>query len=203
MNSSKFLQRFSGCFMALTMLIVTLPSQAGLLELSLSDSDAQVGDSVTVDVVLDSPFADFTGGSLFGFGLNLDFNNTVLALTDVTMGALWDDMSPFALNADVAGLSNDPLFGVVMDEGQSSLLLFQLTFNVLSSGMTGLNLASDPDFAGESGLFYSDAFFEPVRTDVSSSLDVLLGQTSVEVPEPSILLLILMSLPLLIKRRRS
>lgn len=173
--------------------LTTAPAHAAFLSLDLSDTDAKVGDVVTLDLVLHNPFDSVTDGLLYGFGFSMDFDNQGLSLGQATMGADWEDVSALYAQTDVAGLS---MFGVP-DMGQTSLLLasFELTLN--KAGNFVLDVFSDSNLPGEQGLFYLDQSGAPVSLllDASTSLNVS------AVSEPGALALFTLGLMLAARRR--
>ncbi|HWK48321.1 MAG TPA: hypothetical protein VNR40_00475 [Steroidobacter sp.] len=125
---------------ALTALFAT-NSHAATIVLQSQSDNISVGDEFRVDVILRDAFAgQFTGDTLLAFGFNLSFNNSALSLLSSSVGAGWDDDSPF-LDVDVAG----SVFPGLSDDGTGAdILLGHLSFSALNAGNFTLALNGNP-----------------------------------------------------------
>jgi hypothetical protein len=124
---------------------------AATILLQPSSSNVSVGDELLIDVILQDAFAgEFADDVLLAFGFNLSFDSNALSLISSTIGAGWDDDSPW-LDVDVAGSA----FPGIEDDGSSvDILLARLSFNTLNAGNFALAISGNPLDNPNLGLIY-------------------------------------------------
>lgn len=134
---------------------------------------AVVGSQFDVTVAVPAPFGgSYSGDELLAFGYDLGFDSGLLGLTGVSVAGPWDDDSGFFADVDVAG----SVFESILDEGQGTLQLATLSFEVLGTGTALIDVRSDAAGNLNEGLIYLNG----------ESAD-LYGRTTVTlvpVPEP-------------------
>jgi hypothetical protein len=151
---------------ALALLSVT--SHAATVVLQNHSSVVSVGDEFLIDVILLDAFeGDFSGDELLAFGFDLSYDSAAFALTSKTVGAAWDDDTPF-LDVDLAGSA----FPGIGDDGSASaILLGQLSFSALTAGSFTLGVTGNPADNVNLGLIYlggEAAFLASAPIDVQA-----------------------------------
>lgn len=138
MNS---IRRFTLAALAALAALCATNSNAATIVLQSQSSNISVGDEFLVDVILQDVFeGDFAGDTLLAFGFNLSFDDNALSLLSSSVGAGWDDDSPF-LDVDVAGST----FPGISDDGTGvDILLGQLSFSALDAGNFTLRINGNP-----------------------------------------------------------
>ncbi|MCQ9375496.1 PEP-CTERM sorting domain-containing protein [Methyloversatilis sp. XJ19-13] len=167
------------------------------LALSLAPANVQlsapttagIGATFDVTVALMSPFGGVYGADeLLAFGFDLGFDTSLLKLANVSVAAPWDDDSAFFDDVNVAG----SVFESITDQGQESLQLATLTFEVLAVGEVFIDIHSNAGNLNH-GLTY-----------LNGENANLFGRTSVAlVPEPGTWLMMGAGLLILFLRRRN
>jgi hypothetical protein len=138
----------------------------------------QVGQSFDLQLRLDSPFDGLsTDEMLLSFGFHLGFDSSLLKLSSFTPATGWDDDSAH-LGANIFSASNFP---GIFNEGQDSLLLATLHFDVLQAGSTLVSLFTD---AGDLNQGLGYLLVDPVAFNVSEALNI-----AAPVPEPGTVVL--------------
>ncbi|MCG8613912.1 MAG: hypothetical protein MI864_25655 [Pseudomonadales bacterium] len=159
-------------------------AQAGHISLNPFSTDVAIGDTISIDIVLEDPFTGaYAGDSFLGFGFDFDYDQTGLQFTHKTMGSAWDDYSD-AFN-DTMVVGSDSNFGID-DNGQSEFLLTTLYFEVIGAGDLFLNVFSDSANSANQGLFY--IFNDVLDINASTSINVS------QVPEPPVVALFALAL---------
>ncbi|PKG84222.1 hypothetical protein CXF85_08950 [Colwellia sp. 75C3] len=188
----------------ITLLLVSLSSQATLLSVELNQDSYQIGDVLTADFIISGIEEDSVGFQklLASFDFTVSWDNSLIDYVSTTFGN--------KLNVDVG---SDQYTDVIADslalseisyawweellavqDGLNSFVLASVDFTVIGNGSSTLNL-SNLDFGDDFG----DAF-----THVSSS-DIAYSVTSgnpVDVPEPTSIILVLMGLALLVRQQK-
>jgi hypothetical protein len=189
----------------ITLLFVSLNTQATLLSIHLNQDSYQIGDVLTADLVI-SDIAEDTSAFqklLASFDLNISWDNSIIEFTSSRFGNklnVGDGGSDQHLDvmADSLGLSEishawwDEL--LVVQDGLSSFVLASVDFIVIDNGSGTL------DF---SNVAFGDDFGDDF-TDVSSSgkaYSVTSG-TPVDVPEPASIILVLMAIVLFVRQQK-
>jgi hypothetical protein len=189
----------------ITLLFVSLNSQATILSIDLDQDSYQVGDVLTADFVISEIEEDASGIQklLATFDFNIAWNNSIIEFTSSRFGNklnVGDGGSEQDLDVMVGSLGLSELSSAWWDEllavqdGLSSFVLASVDFTVIGNGSGTLDL-SKVAFGDDFG----DAF-----TDVSSS-DKAYSVTSgnpVDVPEPTSIVLVLMALVLLVRQQK-
>ena len=155
--------------------LLSTAGHAATVVLQNHSSNIAVGDEFVVDVILQDAFAgELSSDILLAFGLNASYDSAAFTLTSRTVGAMWDDDTPF-LDLDLAG-STFPGFE---NEGSNApILLGQLTFAALAAGNFTLGVSSDPaDF--NQGLIY---LFSVAGIDAQTQVSVQSDVPQVPVP---------------------
>jgi hypothetical protein len=189
----------------ITLLFVSLNSQATLLSINLNQDSYQIGDVLTADIVISDIEEDMSGFQklLASFDFNVSWDNSIIEFTSSRFGnklnvGEYPSVQDLDTMADSLGLSEissawwDELLAV--QDGLSSFVLASVDFIVIDNGLGTLdlsNLAFGDDFGG--------AF-----TDVNSN-DKAYSVTSgnpVDVPEPTSIIIVLMGLALLVRQQK-
>ncbi|MEN3158487.1 hypothetical protein ABC502_08915 [Alkalimonas sp. NCh-2] len=191
--------------MSLLLVLALSPVQAGLLYLSPSSQHVNVGELVSIDVLVDglSDSNEIVSGwdiQLLFSGLILQANNLEFALPYYTFDPDWDALYDSELQANSVNsfmtsfLLDDELF----DLQTEPLILFTLTFEALTDGFSWVTFGADPNFernvVGRDGL----------SLDLSvqgACISVGQGNCSVRVPEPASLALFTPLFLLLFRRK--
>jgi len=190
----------------ITLLFVSLNSQATLLSINLNQDSYQIGDVLTADFVISEIEEDASAFQklLATFDFNITWDNSIIEFTssrfgnklNVGDGGSEQDLDVMAGSLGLSELSSawwDELLAV--QDGLSSFVLASVDFIVIDNGSGTLDL-SNVAFGDDSG----DAF-----SDVSSS-DKAYSVTSgnpVDVPEPASIVLVLMALVLLLRQQKT
>lgn len=193
-----------------TVLMLGIPSMASatLIDFDPSDTTADLGDTIAIDIV-----ATPEAGELIGeYDFIVNFDPTILALDDLIFGPSLNDDEFFCSlvgcrgSVDVAGGVNlfelslaFPLF--LLQDGTSPIVLATLIFDTIGVGTSDLSFTGN--IAGQSPPFgiLGDEFGFPLPSAQPGTGSV----TVVQVPEPSTLLLTFSGLVILLsslRRRR-
>ncbi|PKI16549.1 hypothetical protein [Colwellia sp. 12G3] len=189
----------------LATLLISLSSQATLLNIELNQDSYQIGDVLTADFIISDIEEDAVGFQklLATFDFNVSWDNSIIEYVSTRFGnklnvgaggsdQFSDDM------ADSLGLSEtsyawwDEL--LVVQDGVSSFVLASVDFTVIGNGSGTVDL---------SNLAFGDDF-GAAFTDVSAS-DKAYSVTSgnpVDVPEPTAIILMLVALTLLVRQQK-
>lgn len=186
--------------------LVSLSSHATLLSVDLDNTDYQVGDVLSADIVISDIELDAVGFDklVASFNTNFLFDDSLLAFDHVTFGDKLDvDPDPF-----FASFQDDSLvspgnlfiqetaqaFGFDLFAAQNGLNQFVLAtvnFNVLQSGISSLSFANVA-VGDEFGFSF---------TDVQTTNASFTVANSVAVPEPSTFILVVAAMMMLLRRR--
>jgi len=189
----------------ITLLFVSLNSQATILSIDLNQDSYQIGDVLTADFIISDIEEDSAGFQklLATFDFNVSWDNSIIEYVSSSFGD--------KLNVDASG--SDQYLDVMADslgfseisfawweellavqDGLSSFVLASVDFTVIGNGSGTLdfsNVAFGDDFGGD-------------FTNVASS-DKAYSVTSgnpVNVPEPTSIILVLMALVLLARQQK-
>jgi len=189
----------------ITLLCVSINSQATLLSINLNQDTYQIGDVLTADFVISEIEDDVNAFQtlLASFDLNIAWDNTIIEFASSSFGNklnVGDSGSDQHLDvlADSLGLSEisyawwDELLAV--QDGLSSFVLASIDFTVIANGSGTLDVSK---------VTFGDDFGD-IFTDVSSSdkaYSVTSG-TPVDLPEPASFILVLMALVLLARQQK-
>lgn len=191
--------------MLLTMLLVSLNSQATLLSVELNQDSYQVGDVLTADLIISDIEEDSLGFQklLATFDFTLSWDNSITDYVSssfgnkLNVGLGGSDQSAFDIMTDSASLSEisyawwDELLPV--QDGLSQFVLASVNFNVTSVGTGILNLAN-VSFGDDFGVSFADVSSNNTSFIVNSS-------GPVDIPEPMTMVLMLVALTLLARQR--
>lgn len=146
--------------LAATLGLLSTTASAALLTLHSSASSIHVGESFTLDVLLQDPFTGHEAGEeLLAFGFNLDYDGAAFSLVSRTAGPLWTEDSEFT-GLDLSGWA----YPGIAEQG-GSILLGQLTFTALASGSFGFAAHGDPAIDFLQGLYYASGAMENLSGD--------------------------------------
>lgn len=147
-----------------------------------TDSSVLLGDTVDVQIV-----ADVTDVSIFGWGLDVDYDDQLVELENIAIGPLWDDVGA---TGDGDGLAGSTFPDSISGTG---LLLATLTFRGVGLGVSPLELSHDnpPDLT--EGFPLDPTGFETDETFLLGSIEVT--------PEPASLALLMLGGLAVIRRR--
>ncbi len=196
-NEIIVMKMLNKALLATALLFSSFAVHAGSISLLVSDQNIRIGDSFTIDLMLETPFDGlFAGDTLFGFGYDLN-HDTGLSFDGYTLADGWDDDSAFYADTDIAGSH----FPGIDDLGQDNLLLTQLGFTALNAGNFSVDVMTDSLTSFNQGLFY---LWEDRVADFSGQ--VRIDVRAVPAPATGILFLSalgLLSLSMRKKHRRS
>ncbi|OUR61566.1 hypothetical protein A9Q74_08860 [Colwellia sp. 39_35_sub15_T18] len=190
----------------LMLTLVTLSSQATLLSVDLDNTDYQVGDVLSADIVISDIELDAVGFDklVASFNTNFLFDDSLLAFDNVTFGDKLDvDPDPFFASfqdtnlassgnlfiQEVAQAFDFDLF--FAQSGLSQFVLATVNFNVLQSGVGSLNFAN-----ATVGDEFGSSFIGVQAAGASFTV-----ANSVAVPEPSTFILVIAAMMILLRRR--
>lgn len=192
--------------MLLTMLLVSLNSQATLLSVELNQDSYQVGDALTADFIISDIEEDALGFQklLATFDFMLSWDDSIINYVSSSFGNKLDvgfggsDQSAFDIMTDSVSLSEisyawwDELLPV--QDGLSQFVLASVNFNVTGTGTGILNL-TNVSFGDDFGVSFTD-----VSSNNASFIVDSVGP--VDVPEPMTMVLMLVALTLLARQRK-
>lgn len=192
----------------ITLLLVSLSSQATLLSIELNQDSYQVGDVLTADFVISEIEEDSLGFQklLGSFDFNVSWNNSIIEYSSATFGNMLDvasDPSDFSdqymdVMADSLGFGElsyagwNDLFSA--QDGVASFVLASIDFVVTGNG-SGIFELAGVDFGDDSG----GAFTHVTSSDKAYSIT---SGNPVDVPEPASIILVLMGLMLLVRQQK-
>lgn len=149
-----------------------------------------LGDQATVDIVV----SDLGGAEIGGFDFSTAWDDSILALSDVSFGSALGDTDPFSLETmidSIAGIGNVELSGLSLlfdltglQNGVDDVVLATLTFDTLSTGISGLDLIGS--ILPRGGFLSDSAGMLLATTANSGEIEVV---ASVPVPAPTSILL--------------
>lgn len=175
---------------ALTALVTALSVQAQAATITLTGPQSiALGDTFQLNVHLQQPFdGDRAGDELLAFGMDVLFDESVLALTNVALAPVWND------DASLTGVTlSGSAFPGITDQGQKALQLARLSFKVLGAGSIQVMLVGDASTSFNHGLVYL----------TSPTLSISATHTLVaSVPEPHSIALVLAGLGCVAAARR-
>ena len=190
----------------LTGLLFSLSSQATLLNIELDKSSYQVGDVLTANIIIseieegDSAIQKL----LASFEFDMSWDNTILEYSSFSFGSMLqpDSLNPsdqlIDVKADSLSLSEisyalwDELLSV--QDGLSGFVLASIDFKVSGNGSGNLTLAN-VDFGDDFGDAFTNVNTEDKAYSVTSG-------TPVDVPEPTVIILMLIGLTLLVRKQK-
>ena len=192
----------------LTALFMSLNSQATLLSIELNQSEYQVGDVLIADFVISDIEDDLIGFQklLASFEFDVSWNGLMLDYVSTSFGDKLDvDPDPFfaseQLAIDLFGqlTINETSFAFSGDlfnaqDGLGNFVLASVDFTVVGEGTDTLMLSA-VDFGDDFG----DSFMNISSTNKAYTVT---NNLPVNVPEPSVIVLMLMGLILLVRQRK-
>ncbi|HYZ83201.1 MAG TPA: cohesin domain-containing protein [Bryobacteraceae bacterium] len=180
---------------ALAALLMGGQVSAATLNLDFSSNTLTVGQSFTVNVIVNDPFAPpYESDVITGYGFNLNFSNVGLVLFNgFTFGPLFVDAGDgnpnvLAITADFLGIDS-------ATPNSNPLLLGTLNFTALAPGSTTVEIASNTAVSDE-GLVY--LFGDKFQLAGSGTVRI----NDAAIPEPSTWLLFGSALLLVIAIQR-
>lgn len=181
--------KLKSLFAALMLAAASLAGHAATVQLATLGTP-QAGQSFDLQLRLDDPFGGLGADEeLLSFGFHLGFDSSLLKLASFAPASGWDDDSAH-LGANIFSASTFP---GLANQGQTSVLLATLHFDVLQAGTTRIGLTTD---AGDLNQGVGYLFSDPVAFDASTTLVLT------PVPEPSAVVLMLGGLAGLMAWRR-
>lgn len=185
---------------------VSLNAQATLLKLQLNQQDYQIGDVVIADVVVSNIEEDFGFQKLLAsFEFTMSWDNALLHYSTTSFGSLLD-VDPYLASeqdakdtedsvrvSEISYAFSDDLF--TAQNGQNSFTLATMEFNITGSGISSLNFSDvilGDDFGGD---------FTQVNA-LNSTINVV-HNDPIDVPEPNMLLLMLIGFLALYRNAKS
>lgn len=176
-------------------LTLSFSAQSALIDFEVSQEEINHGDSFSVDLLLADPFSgQHEFDVLFGFGLNFDFDDSLLSLTSVSVGDHWLEIENS--NTILTALTSDIyLFGLsaadLTDPGSLALATFE--FQTIGAGEAYFSVMPGILSGYDDGAHYFDNGTLPLfGTRVINIQDV---------PEPTGIVMLLSGLGLLIRRK--
>ena len=189
----------------LATLLISLSSQATLLNIELNQDSYQIGDVLTADFIISDIEEDSVGFKklLATFDFNVSWDNSIMEYASSSFGNKLnvgvdgsDQFSNVMSNklgfAETSYAWFDELFAV--QGGLSSFILASVNFTVIDNGSGTLDL-SDLSFGDDFG----DAFIDVSGSDKAYSVT---SGNPVDVPEPASIILVLMALVLLVRQQK-
>ena len=190
----------------LMLTLVTLSSHATLLSVDLDNTNYQVGDVLSADIVISDIELDAVGFDklVASFNTNFLFDDSILAFNNVSFGDKLDvDPDPLFASfkydslvstgnvsiQEIAQAFSIDLFAA--QDGLSQFVLATVNFNVLQSGISSLNFANVA-IGDDFGLSF---------TNVQATGKSFTVANSVAVPEPSTFILFIAAMMILLRRR--
>lgn len=191
--------------MLITMLLVSLNSQATLLSVGLNQDSYQVGDVLIADFIISDIEEDGSGLKklLASFDYSLAWDDSIINYSSSSFGnklnvGIGSDQSILDIMTDSLNLSEvshawwDELLPV--QSGVNQFVLASVNFNVISTGTSLLTL-SDVVFGDDFGTSFTDVSSKNASFTVNSA-------GPVDVPEPMTILLMLIALTVLARHRK-
>ncbi len=154
-------------FIILAVLSIGTNSEAYFVNLTGPTSSVQIGDSFTVDVILNGAFTGtHTGSELLAFGFDVLVSDPlVVSFDSAVTNPLFSNDSSFLPNTDVAGMTFP---GVSGTSGEANtFLLATLNMTALSIGSSYIDIMSSLNDPNE-GLFDYDLQGYPGQYDIST-----------------------------------
>ncbi len=179
------LKHLCGAALIATALLAAGPSHA-LFVLSTGSAETHAGGYADVDILLNATLGDATNG----FGLELGFDSTILALDSVTFGSGFD-FTTGAVEADPGRWTLDAFSDPFGSGLTGSILLATLRFQGLAEGGSALSVTF-PGFNDSNPTRSTDGIFQPIPPGVPTLPDQNQdGQVTVAAPVAPTLLLLL------------
>jgi hypothetical protein len=191
----------------LTAFLFSLSANATLITVELNNTDYNVGDAFSADIVISDIELDPTFQRIVGdFEFNLNFDNTIIEFVSASFGDKLDvDPDPFwasdqsilsslgsVLLSEISYALDSDLF--FAQDGLTSFVLASIDFNVIGTGMSTVGL---------SNVAIGDAYgneFLAVST-MGKEYTVANGNP-VGVPEPSTVFLMLIAMGVFVIRQK-
>lgn len=188
----------------LSALLVSTVSQATLLSIELNATDYQVGDVLSADLIISDIETEIGFQKLLAsFAFDISFDSSMIEFASISFGdkldvdptfssfQYTDELAPGLLNLSEESFAfYDDLFSA--QDGLSQFVLASINFTVMSAGSDVFSL-NNVAFGDDLG----DAF-----TSISSSGQAYNVTPSVNVPEPSSILLMAFAALLLMRHQR-
>lgn len=185
-TNNKFI---AAVLLMLTFSLSTFSANASLiLSFDIQDTEVSLGESFTVNLFA-STDANIPGDAFSGWGLDLNFNNSILALDSLLVSPVF-----MAINNDSDGLGG---FDPFNSFSGANILLATINFTALAIGNSDLLTSAT---AGDFNEGFFSSTFQPVSYDNAATSINITGSN--EVPEPSAFLLMLLATIALVALRR-
>ena len=184
-------------------MFAVMDADATTIGIEPADQTVVVGDTVTVDIVIDTEFL------IGAFDLNLNFDSSILSFVNLLFGGFvgnGDELdfvngsvrnAPFADNGVVnfAEFFNEVFdsTGLSQLQGNGEFVLASITFDAIGLGLSSLSLS-------DLTLGEFDIFADPLTASLFGA-SIRVTERPVSVPEPSTWLLMLTGLGLILARR--
>jgi len=191
---------------ALLFVVGVSPGLAGAVMLSFSppEQSVELGQQATVGVYLRDP----AGSRIGAFDFNVEYDATLLSLQSVVfsdgfgsaaLGSFQDVQMPATGQVNVAELAFAFDLSPFQD-GVSDFLLFSLTFDTVSAGVSPLGFSEN--ILGVAGGYLMDEFGLPVGPVGLGGGRITVASRPVTVSEPGSLLLVIAGFVGLLRRRK-
>jgi len=188
----------------LTLLLVSLSSKATLITIESDQDSYQIGDVLTANFIISDIEDDFSSFQklLAAFDFTVSWDNSIIEYVSTSFGnklnvgagsdQFIDSMADSLALSEISYAWWDEL--LLAQDGLSQFVLASINFTVTGEGSSYLNL-TNVAFGDEFG----DAFTDVNSNDKAYSVT---SANSVDVPEPSVIVLMLMAFTLLIRKMR-
>jgi len=188
----------------LTLLLVSLSSKATLITIESDQDSYQIGDVLTANFVISDIEDDFSSFQklLASFDFTVSWDNSIIEYVSTSFGnkldvgagsdQFIDSMADSLALSEISYAWWDEL--LLAQDGLSQFVLASINFTVIGEGSSYLNL-TNVAFGDEFGAAFTDVSSNDKAYSVTSA-------NSVDVPEPSVIVLMLMAFTLLIRKMR-